>query len=169
MTPNNLAEHMEILTKHNHWRRCNDENCGCTMVDVKKLGLAIDAAIEVMQAPKPPIIPDGYIFNIVVEKLLCEKLGRAWSPNCSIVSLINELAPKPPIVDDDAVAIWKAGYPPKDGKNYSAYFKTGDPMHHLRGQYTTVIFWSGFDWYDRIHGTILTEPPDFWMPLQMPL
>ena len=50
MTTNNLEEYINILTKHNHWRRCNDEDCGCTMVDVKKIGLAIDAAIEVMQA-----------------------------------------------------------------------------------------------------------------------
>ena len=47
---NNITEHIEILTKHNHWRRCNDEGCGCSAVDVKKIGLAIDAAIEVMQA-----------------------------------------------------------------------------------------------------------------------
>ena len=51
-------------------------------------------------------VPDGYVHNIEVEKLLCEKLGKAWSPNCSIVSLINELASKPPIVDNGAEAKW---------------------------------------------------------------
>ena len=50
MATDNLTEHIEILTKHNHWRRCNDEGCGCSAVDVKKIGVAIDAAIEVMKA-----------------------------------------------------------------------------------------------------------------------
>ena len=40
--------------------------------------------------------------SIEVEKLLCEKLGKAWSPNCSIFSLINELAHKPPVLDAEA-------------------------------------------------------------------
>ena len=44
-----IIEHIEILKQHNHWRRCNDENCDCKMVNVKKLGCAIDAAIDVMQ------------------------------------------------------------------------------------------------------------------------
>ena len=62
MTTNNLTEHIEILTKHNHWRRCNDEGCGCSAVDVKKIGLAIDAAIEVMQvsAESEPVAWLGY-------------------------------------------------------------------------------------------------------------
>ena len=77
----------------------------------------------------------------------------------------SEPATKPHIVADDGVFIWKEGYPPKDGKLYSAFFKTGDPMHPLRGQYHTVIFWSGIDWYDRLHGNILTDKPDYWMPL----
>ena len=47
---NNVTGHIDVLTQHNHWRRCNDENCDCKMVDVKNLGLAIDAAIEVMKA-----------------------------------------------------------------------------------------------------------------------
>ena len=55
MATNNIVEHIEVLTKHNHWRRCNDENCGCQMGDIKKIGLSIDAAIEVMQAHKPPV------------------------------------------------------------------------------------------------------------------
>ena len=46
---NNVTGHIDVLTQHNHWRRCKDEKCDCTMVDVKKLGLAIDAAIEVMK------------------------------------------------------------------------------------------------------------------------
>ena len=36
-------------------------------------------------------VPDGYVLNIDVEKLLFEKLGKTWVPNCSIESLINEL------------------------------------------------------------------------------
>ena len=44
-----IIEHIDILKQHNHWRRCNDENCDCKMVNVKKLGCAIDAAIDVMQ------------------------------------------------------------------------------------------------------------------------
>ena len=53
MTTNNLIEHINILRKHNHWRRCNDEDCDspdCEITGSKELGLAIDAAIEVMQA-----------------------------------------------------------------------------------------------------------------------
>ena len=53
MTTNNLIEHINILRKHNHWRRCNDEDCDspdCEITGSKELGLAIDAAIKVMQA-----------------------------------------------------------------------------------------------------------------------
>ena len=53
MTTNNLIEHINILRKHNHWRRCNDEDCDspdCEITGSKELGLAIDAAIKVMQS-----------------------------------------------------------------------------------------------------------------------
>ena len=79
-----IIEHIEILKQHNHWRRCNDENCDCKMVNVKKLGCAIDAAIDVMQEysnadAKLKIAIDA--LNDIIESddsayYVCEKIAK---------------------------------------------------------------------------------------------
>ncbi len=37
---------IEVLESNNHWRRCNDVECGCEMENPKELGVAIDFAIS---------------------------------------------------------------------------------------------------------------------------
>ena len=44
-----IQSHIETLKQHNHWRRCNDDDCKCEMTNPAELGEAIDAVIKQAQ------------------------------------------------------------------------------------------------------------------------
>ena len=37
-----------ILINHQHWRRCNDDNCKCEQQDSAEIGRALDVAINAL-------------------------------------------------------------------------------------------------------------------------
>lgn len=41
-----IEQAYQILKNHNHWRKCNDENCNCEMVCPFLLGDAIDFILK---------------------------------------------------------------------------------------------------------------------------
>ena len=160
-------EHIEILKQHNHWRRCNDENCDCEMVNVKKLGYAIDAAIDGMQNLIENNKPVGYV--------------REWEGDVSdannfiFVANIDELDDSPNWREvfttpqpSNAEAKLKEGLPPKDGKTYLGYFPSKE------GYFASQCFipicwgeWGGGTWDNVTSGHHIHESPTHWtdMPL----
>ena len=47
-----MTDYIQILKDHNHWRRCNDEKCKCTMSNPTELGIAIEMLIKDCQKGK---------------------------------------------------------------------------------------------------------------------
>ena len=41
-----LKQSYDILKKHQHWRRCNNEECECEPTNPNELGMAIDFLLK---------------------------------------------------------------------------------------------------------------------------
>ena len=44
-----LEQALKIMENWQHWRRCNNEKCGCDPINPSELGQASDVAVKLMR------------------------------------------------------------------------------------------------------------------------